>query len=207
MRRPNGYIRLLVVLNLAMIAICIRHYAEPYDLRAYPISSLGGTETMNGYPNRSSALRFVAGMAASSSISFRYGTAYHAAGLPLASTVRTISRLASAGFLVTALPHNIPALWRPHGIGAAAVFVGFWAITLLQLRSLAERFGPVLQAALGALLTVPLASYALLIAAGSPLEHAAQKFAVLGLVLTTLRVSHEMELQSLPATAGEPRWA
>ena len=195
MKRPSSIIRLLIAVILLVIAVCVRHYSEPYDLRNFPISSLGGTRTMNGYPNASSAVRFIGGMMAGGTISLRYGSAYAAAGLPVAGAVRALSRLASAGFVLTALPHNIPSLWRIHGIGAGAVFVGFWAIAWLQLRCLVDRFGPLLHGALFTLMTLPLASYALLIALQSPQENAAQKLAVFGLVLTTLWVSREIEAE------------
>lgn len=202
MRRPSDTIRLLIGLILLMISVCIRHYAEPYDLRNYPISSLGGTQTMNGYPNAASAVRFIGGMIAGSTISLHYGSAYYVAELPAAGAVRALSRLASAGFLFTALPHNIPTLWRLHGIAAGALFVGFWAIAGLQLRQLVDRFGPLLYGALLTLLTLPLVSYALLIVLQSPHENAAQKLVVLSLVLTTLWVSREIEVEPAPAVAG-----
>lgn len=198
MKQPSSAIRLLIAVILLMIAVCMRHYAEPYDLRNFPISSLGGTRTMNGFPNASSAVRFIGGMVAGSTISVRYGNAYVAAGLPVAGAVRLLSRVASAGFVLTALPHNIPSLWRIHGIGAGAVFVGFWAMAWLQLRCLVDRFGPLLHGMLFTLMTLPLASYALLIALQSPHENAAQKLAVVGLVLTTLWVSREIEAEPAP---------
>lgn len=177
---------------LVALVFCVLAYGERYDAKAFPISSLGGVSTANGYPNHLSAAGFVAAMLNSARLMLRFGAHYASIRAPLAPAFAAIGRVVAVGFVLTALPHDVPVLARPHMVGAAAVFTGLGLMAVVQLRQVASLFSPAVCAALVMAIAVPLLAYGGLVAYGASSEHFAQKFAAAGVTVPNVIVARRI---------------
>lgn len=177
---------------LVLLVFCVLTYGERYDAKAFPISSLGGVRTANGYPNHLSAAGFIAAMANSARLMLRFSAHYASSRAALAPVFTAIGRVVAVGFVLTALPHDVPALWRPHMVGAATVFSGLGLMAVVQLRQVASLFSPAVCTALVVAIALPLLAYGGLVAVGASSEHLAQKFAAAGVTVPNVIVARRI---------------
>ncbi len=117
---PWTNVQRMFFVMLILLVVCVLTYGEGYDARAFPISSLGGVRTANGHPNHLSAACFIAAMLNSARLMLRFSNYYASSHAALAPVLGSIGRVVAVGFMLTALPHDVPVLARPHTIGAAA---------------------------------------------------------------------------------------
>lgn len=191
-RRPSDVVLAIIAINGFLFTVAARLHGERYDLVRQPLSRLGGLTTAAGYSNNPGYWFFIAAMLISAVFAAGYARCYRASELPWSSWLCRAAGIAAAGFVLTALPFDVPQLYRIHGYGAGMAFGGFWTIGNVQLM-LARRLQPG-AASTGArilflLLNVPFIVYSSLVILDLPVKVFAQKFAAVGIAAGTHRAS------------------
>ncbi len=195
-RRPSDVVMALITLNVFLFAVAGRLHGERYDLVRQPLSRLGGLTTASGYSNNPGFWFFIVAMILSAVCSVWYARRYRDSGMPARSFLFRAGIVAALGFILTALPFDVPELYRIHGYGAGMAFGGFWTVGNVQLM-LARRFqpGPGDTGAriLFLILNVPFLVYSALVVLDLPVKVFAQKFAALGIAAGSYRASSRFE--------------
>ncbi|TVR65889.1 MAG: hypothetical protein EA427_17230 [Spirochaetaceae bacterium] len=195
-RRPSDVVTALIATKAFLFALAGRLHGERYDLVRQPLSRLGGLTTAAGYSNSPGYWFFIAAMFLGAGFSLWYARRYCASGMPARSFLHRVCIVAALGFVLTALPFDVPRLYRIHGYGAGMAFGGFWTVGNVQLM-LARRFQPGAGSAgarvLFLILNVPFLVYSALVLLDLPVKVFAQKFAAAGIALGTHRASIRFE--------------
>ena len=129
-----------MVVNLCMLVVIIRIYAEPFSLVMDPFSWLGKTITNNGSANTAALLLFTTTLFFNA---FRWRQALDLLSHTLAwrfALVRFLSHLVLAGFFLMVFPcDRFDAI---HSTGSGFVIGGLWALTTIMLFRFSEEFEP-----------------------------------------------------------------
>lgn len=204
-RRPSDAVMALVATNAFLFAIAGRLHGERYDLVRQPLSRLGGLTTAAGYSNNPGYWFFIIAMLLSAGLSLWYARRYRASGMPARAFLYRAGIVAALGFVLTALPFDVPQLYRIHGYGAGMAFGGFWTVGNVQLM-LARRMQPGVghtgARLLFLVLNVPFLVYSALVLLDLPVKVFAQKFAAAGIAAGTHRAS--LWFENLWSSAAEP---
>lgn len=184
--RPFRTLRLLLIVNFILVYLAMRSYGEHFQFWVFPLSSLGGSVTMNGFPNAASQRIFDADMFFSSLLMLVHGFQFRSfETYPMNRLVSGFSFTASAGFVFAMSPHNLPVWATLHACGAASFVVSLCLVGLIHLGSLRGDYREWYHRILWFFLVIPLVIYGVLFIVQNPLNDDAQKPAVIfiGIVL------------------------
>lgn len=135
--KPYKTLRLLFIVNFALVYLAIRNYGEHFQFWAFPLSSLGGNVTMNGQLNAASQRIFDLDMFLSAVLMFVHGIQIRSfETYPSARYISAFSFTAGGGFLLAMSPHNLPGWGTFHAVGAGAFVVSLCIIAMVHLASL-----------------------------------------------------------------------
>jgi hypothetical protein len=173
-RQLNRQLTYLIGLILLVFLLGILAYGEKFLFWEHALSYIGGMQTQNGEPNSTSLIIYTTGMVLCSLVCFRVST-----GLS-SRFYRYLFKACGAGFILMTVPCDLFNF--VHTTGAAIVLGTLWLFTVLNINELFPHHkSRVLFYHL--ILQGTVLPYVYLFAIGSPHRQAAQKLAVLGLIL------------------------
>ena len=178
---PVTLFRLLVIVNVVLMAAAILAYGEPFLFWQYPLSDLGATVTENGLPNAWSFVLFLLDMLISSSIMATYAYQTRAQLITVHDRWQLLlGSGATVGFIITAYPPNLND--PIHIAGATLMVVSLWLLGILFLERY-RKTSPGRGLVGHLILHGPLFVYAALFFLGIPEKQIAQKFAFVSLLV------------------------
>ncbi len=129
-----------IMINLVMLAIIIRFYAEPFSLMMDPFSWLGKMVTTDGSANTNSLVLFTAALFFNA---FMWKQALSLlSGNPVWEypLLRMLGRLVLIGFFLMAFPCD--RFETIHSFGGGFVIGGLWALSTIFLYRSSDEFEP-----------------------------------------------------------------
>lgn len=192
-RNLNTQINWLLGLILVTLSLGIITYGEKFLFWEHALSYLGGVHTQNGSPNSLSLMIFGSGMISCALICL------HINRLLCNDPSKYLFRTCGGGFVLMIVPCDL--LNQVHSIGAAMVFATLWFFTVLLVNDLNKIYRT--RAYLyHFILHGTVLPYAFMYVAGSPFRQAAQKVAVLGMMLI-LKIATLEHLRASQSLSGQ----
>lgn len=175
--------RKLLLTDLSVIILCIIFYGGRFDFWNDAFSYFGTTVTPAGYPNISSMLIFMSGLAASSIFCFKISRSFFPLQqVPHARLKHHLFKFTGIGYLIMMMPCNLYN--TIHSIGSALVFGTLWLLAVLLLTEMKHPLKPFRYYLSQLLLQGTILPYAYTYVTKAVIDQVFQKFAVIGLILT-----------------------
>lgn len=128
------YLRLLVTILFSFITTAILLYPEKFQMGSFPLSALGRRLTPSGLQNIYARIVFDAGMLLCGYTMYllaRYYARRHP--VPDAPAYEFLSYLSSAGFVLMAVPCDVPEVRFLHSIGSGFVVGGHFFMASIRI--------------------------------------------------------------------------
>jgi len=193
-RKISRLFNLLMVIIIVSFSLGMIMYSDSFSFWNSPFSDLGITVAPNGKSNIISLIIFAAGMILTGITFLRIAMEFKSDKEIIRSELKaSLSTLGGIGCFVFTFPHNIND--NVHMIGAACFVAALWSIGTLLLIETRKTISKNLNILLQLVLQITVIGYAICYFADLPIKNIAQKFAIMGLIISVKGITNMSLLQ------------